>query len=406
MEKNKTRFEQLCALRIQYGWDGKQKPKKWSEKMLAGRRTEGHPRNLQVIKTITQRFPDEFAWEINNGEIKFVNYPTVEGKNPTLFDLLIMPEELTDRYNDQKQGLPRTMHIGETSENFWVVKVMDQPKIFPQRATNQAINLIQRWQEAFPREKTFVQENFGVPSLLVRIDCVVSNTEDIGVYEIEERPAGVGITLLNNAQFKERFLRLKNIWPAFKAVVSSKRSHKGDDYLWLERVSLEQAVEDKTLVMVRAEPKEKEFYSLQSQSVSTIACKGLKSYGLALSFWTLIASGQKLPWQDGFCLKPLQGSKLRDVRIWDPEGYGESTKQEILETLENQKTMYLQPLIPPMRWDINGREYDGVYRVFFGFDPKTQSWVPLGGMWNARPAPCFKIHGTSETIEGPAILPF
>jgi hypothetical protein len=120
-----------------------------------------------------------------------------------------------------------------------------------------------------------------------------------------------------------------------------------------------------------------------------------------------LAEGSEI-WQEGFCLKPLCGSRCKDVVIWHPSfkkagkkhrGMGGiSSKTKIRETLARQERMFLQKFIPPMKNE-KGENY--IYRIFFGYDPEEKKWVYLGGLWASRPN--FKIHGANDATFGPVL---
>lgn len=272
---------------------------------------------------------------------------------------------------------------------------------------------LEKWQAVYPREETFAQTNFGVPSVLVRFDCVYGE-EGFGAYEIEERPSGVGIALKINAQFANLFGRLREEWPEFSIVVSPRRwKHGGDDHLWAREGSYDEALTASDLLWVRAEPQEREFHRFASRSLSTVATKGDKAYGVALGLWQAVASDEEakisikdLPWDQGFFLKPLQGSKTRGISMWLPSvGNRGNTQRDFALHLARQKRGFVQRFIPPMSITIEGKPYNAIWRIFFGWSPKLKQWVPLGGEWDARPAPHYLIHGAPDAIAGPSCLP-
>jgi hypothetical protein len=101
-------------------------------------------------------------------------------------------------------------------------------------------------------------------------------------------------------------------------------------------------------------------------------------------------------------LKPLQGSKLRDLEIWDPEHRpGSSVRAKVEQTLRSSGAMFCQQLFPPMETGITQFPWM-IYRMFFGFDCGMGRWVALGGNWNARAN--LRIHGASDAVFGPAVV--
>lgn len=63
--------------------------------------------------------------------------------------------------------------------------------------------------------------------------------------------------------------------------------------------------------------------------------------------------------------------------------------------------MYLQPFVPPMPMDINGAPFNAIYRPYFAYSGRKNGWIPLHGVWTARPAPNIRIHGAADAISGP-----
>ena len=420
------KLEKLNELRRSWGWDGVQSAGKWSKAMLAKcgcqegllhlpqqlKPNKEQPRNIEFWKEIERRFPSVFTWEIRKGKGMITSCPTVDGDCPTLFDLLVMPRDLVDQWAPETGGgFFKTMLFGKPWHQPWVVQTLSRTVSVSKEATAECLGLLSEWQKVFPGEGTFAQEKFGVPSLLVRLDCVWRKGTGLGVYEIEDPPAGVGITLTLNQQFRTLLSELQKEWPEFFVVVSPRRAkHGGDDHLWIPEISHSEVLKGNRLVLVRADPDELSFHALVSRSVSTVATKGLKSYGRALGLWKALApqevarNPEQLPWEEGFCIKPFQGSKTRGVVIWKPGEKSEVKKRQVLARIQSPEGAYIQPFIPPMRMRIKGKPYNYIFRIFFGYSPKRKEWIALGGNWDARPAPEVLIHGALDTVAGAAIL--
>ncbi len=284
----------------------------------------------------------------------------------------------------------------------WDLKISESQRIFPDWAINQSVNLLGKWGKIFPQEGTWSELNFNIPSLIVRMDCTINIIEgNLAVYEIEERPAGIGIASLVNPQFKENFERLRKEWPPFKVLLSPRRNG-GDDYLWGD-IALSPT--SNGLLLVRAEPEEREFWSLVPRAVAPIRNKGAKGYGVSLGLWSRVSDPELLPWREAFVLKPLQGSKCRGVEIWVPGKKkipGSSTRTRILKVLKEKGEMYLQKFFPPLKIELGGEEFWGVFRFFFGFSLKKNAYVPLGGVWMARKN--LRLHGASDAVTGPLLF--
>lgn len=264
--------------------------------------------------------------------------------------------------------------------------------------------VIENWAGVFIWEDTYVRRHCHVPSLLVRVDCVPTSNV-VGIYEIEERPGGVGLTRAINCQFADLLTKVESGWPAFGIVVSPRRKDGTDDFLWRPTVNPETY---QGALLIRADPDEQEFHILARRSVSSLCSKGDKSYGIELGWWKSVERQEELPWDEGFCLKPLQSSKCEGVHIFPPKGtrssLGGSTRGQIRQELKQRHEMYCQPYIHPKPWDnSDGVQYFGIWRAFFGYDLVHRSWMPLGGVWNAVPN-SLRVHGGKHAVFGPLVL--
>lgn len=285
--------------------------------------------------------------------------------------------------------------LSKMTINTWTITISDETEQLSPVAIECARNIIRKWESLFTKEVTWVQLNYQIPSLIIRLDCVMNECGVLSIFEVEERPSGLGLTSVGNEVFAAKLQSLASSWPDFY-VVTSPRRVAGDDYLW--RKELTQDADSNSLVLVRAEPEEKEFYHLEKRSVSSLRSKGCKAYGEGLGLWEKVNSLEfdDLPWGRGFVLKPLQSSKMHDIAIWDPQRRpGSVTRKKIKDTLARHNDMYLQHLIiPPIKND----QYR-MYRVFFGYNLIAKEWVYLGGMWLERPN--LRLHGATDAVLGP-----
>lgn len=281
----------------------------------------------------------------------------------------------------------------------WTVNCSPEKIVLSKEHENQCGTIINNWAEHFPREQTWVQNKFGIPTLMARIDFCIKDDGEIGLYEIEDEPAGIGISRAINSQFLQTHQSLLKVWPYFEVIISP--SWKGnDDVLWRKIIELS-SWKSPQLVWVKAHPIEREFHVLEEYSVTTLKLKGVKSYGVGMGLWDKVFSSdfESLSWNEGFVLKPLQGCRSQKIEIWNPNSgklAGQSTKSQIKKTLEGQKEMYLQKLmIPGRRKNIPGYI---LYRCYWGYDTVSRKWLSLGGVWVAREN--LRIHGASDSLIG------
>jgi len=285
----------------------------------------------------------------------------------------------------------------------WTINVSTEKIILPKEIEKQCEIIIKNWVNHFPKERTWIQNEFAVPTLIARIDFCIKNDGEVGVYEIEDEPAGIGISREINPQFLEIHQFLVKTWPYFEVIISP--NWKGnDDKLWRNIIE-HSAWKQPGLVWIKAHPSETVFHAMEKYSVTTLKLKGVKSYGIGMGLWIKVSQDEfeSLPWNEGFVLKPLQGCRSQKIEIWNSNGKkiaGQSTKSQIKKTLETQGEMYLQKLIIPGR--LNNISGYLLYRCYFGFDIVSRRWVGLGGVWVAREN--LRIHGASDSVIGPIEL--
>lgn len=290
----------------------------------------------------------------------------------------------------------------------WIFKISKETRTFEGQYRRQALDFLNKWKTVFPYEDTWVQREWGVPSVVVRLDCVPKDGI-LHIFEAEERPAGLGLSAKINPKMRARLRVFQcRYWPKFKCVVSGVR-RASDDIMWLDKLDLQDAKNTDDLLLIRAEPHELDYHDLAHRSVSTVKTKGNKAYGAHLGLWreVTIDDINDLPWQAGFTLKPLQGSKTNNVEIWHPEKNryskqrigGATTRTRIAKSLETNGRMYCQPLIQPLQIEVDGRAHFMCYRVYFAYNPQSGEFLYIGGVWNSRPN--LIIHGASDAVFGP-----
>ncbi len=290
----------------------------------------------------------------------------------------------------------------------------DHEIVLPSFATEALRQRLVQWQLIFPHEDTLIQSRHNVPSLFVRFDCVLSQDGQVKIYEIQEGPAGIGYSgVINEAFRKIRDQLVGEEWPGLKLVRADAYADK-DDELWLERVSIEEALESPAPLIVRnplpATLSPEQCAAITKKSLRPVLAHNNKQYGVHFGWWKSVgwqssSYGAALPWHEEFVLKPQSGYGSADIMIWRPgDRIGRANQAQIKRVLEKRRAMYLQPFIEPMHIDINGSPYNFIYRPYFMYSGKQKQWVTAHGMWTARPMPNRRIHCASDAISGPLLL--
>lgn len=360
-------------------------------KLLKTKKSGPQPAKLGIEQALLNVARDYQAW-FKEGSTELVPWPC--GKQPS---------QKTLNWLSEVSGVKSNMTIKKSVEEDittvavgqWEVNFCKKVVPFPAWAAEQGAKFLGQWKHHFTQEDTWAQRVLEIPSLFVRFDCVIQDGQLV-VYEIEERPAGFGISSHVSPEFTRVLQTAANNWPEFRVEVSPLR-RATDDSLWLQHMDWNPGAE---LVLVRAEPEETEFHNLEGVSVSSLKAKGNKSYGVNMGWWKQVQKGQPLPWNEPFVLKPLKGSKVRDLQFWDPQSRPGSSKRAVVEQeLNKQSSMFLQRLHPPMKTGIEKYPWM-IYRIFYAYNPSRKSWDCLGGNWNARHN--LRIHGASDAVFGPS----
>lgn len=291
-------------------------------------------------------------------------------------------------------------------------------EVMPKGAIEQCLDIISRWQCLFPLANTWVGQKHRVPSLFVRLDCVIAPDGEVKVYEVEERPCGFGLTASCNSSFAQRLVGVQQTWPAIRWVKSEHRHT--DDELWFgQGLDLAEARNYDGCLLVRSRPEETAFHELEDRAVSSVSKEGDKNYGVDLGWWNTITvaddgSGSlvlspSLP--DAAVLKPTQGTRSRLIKVYltterrqnlRDRGFavnGSDSLTQLTKLVGKQpnRQMFCQPFVEPMLF-LHQPGRNGIHRIFFGFNLETGAWVPLGGVWMALDD--LIVHGTNRTITG------
>ncbi len=259
-------------------------------------------------------------------------------------------------------------------------------------------NLIDRWSKCFPKENTWVNQNYGVPSFIVCTDCTINNRGVLSILEIDEAPRDTDL-LEYDSTFINAWNKCRQYWPKFKLVSQREANH------FLETLSVREAKATNQLILLESTKNISDLESLQHRSVSTCLERGDRSYGLSLDLWeeldsSVLEKGSRLDLEESFCLKSqtriTQTGLLspNGTAVWIPKRMrrkesnkngGITTKSKILKIIEEERDLYIQDYIEPMRFRLptDKTNMDMIYRVFFLFNVKKRCYEYAGGIWLA-----------------------
>jgi hypothetical protein len=274
----------------------------------------------------------------------------------------------------------------------------------PKSTTADMIKTIHEWSKIFPKEETYPQNTWGVPTMLVRFDGVLEG-DKFRSYELENTPGGAGYASIVSPIFKKNLDRMRSIWPPVAFVDGWAPNKYQDEHLWLPEITLEQASKCDVLLSARVDTRigQNHFLGLFSRRlVSPLLHRHDKSYGEKLGWWRKISSPEEIPWEESFAIKPVSSYHAKDVYVW---GRGlKASRGQVMTAMKKHGSMYLQPFISPMDMTIGGKIYSVMLRPYFGFDPRSGNWEPLGGMWVGRPPSNARLHWASDALSGPLIV--
>ncbi len=289
----------------------------------------------------------------------------------------------------------------------------------------QAENIVTRCAESFPKEGTLVESTLGVSSILVRLDCTVSDT-GIEVFECEERPAGIGVTdlVLRSAGF-EGFApaihdHYQDYFGVSPVVVRHPNAKINDDSVMFDVIeaSSDLSIPLKPLI-ARGEPSDFSGESYRDRlvewSVSTVMTKGQKAHTVSIpDLKAKIATQDNIPPpEESFTIKPVAGSKARGVFVYlsPPDRkrhgkHGTRTHAKVINTVAEQPrgSFIIEEFKAPVRVNMPDEKIGNLILRLFALihpEPPKRATV-IGGSYVARPE--LVVHGATNAINGPIIV--
>lgn len=314
--------------------------------------------------------------------------------------------------NVKRKNMKSQMQIGR-----WLVQTSDVAIAMSTEESRHLSALAGRWVGAFPRDpETLAWSALGVPSAIIRFDYVLGPDGLPRVFEVEDRPAGLGINSALCPGFAGRLRRsLDGVRAALgrplEIAVTAARRETCDDAILPEvapgafdAVRVGEAPSPEAALYVRCALGEAGLEEFERRSVSTVSREGDKSYGVALGLWEEVGENPSLDYSRPFVLKPPRGCWSKDVLIYHPSkrGGGFETRNRLARAVGSREARYAQEYHEPEP-SPDGDGLRMIRRALFAWDPSARRYEPLGGTWNARPN--VKIHGASDTVTGPILPP-
>jgi len=322
--------------------------------------------------------------------------------------------------------MPIKNQFAKTPWEFHLIQ-SEKPLCLPSGHEQQLLDIIKKWRDNFPKEPTLSWQQFGYPSLIARIDYVISSENTIFPYEVETSPAGIGLALKTIPGFKLKFQQLG--WKRVVVVLRKEKRRKGgDDYLWTRVFDISEIPkETEYWIAPRIDDFTLDEYELiAKRSIWALRFRKSKVYGEPW-LWKRLNNPEELynvaniaanKWKWGGIVLKTDGSKSqcvcvvlfkrekREIIKWLPKTtFGTlslgAAKKRIESTQWNP--IFLQRFQPPLKVIVNGRREFGIFRIYVGLNSRTGEMRILGGWLNTRKSVI--IHGASDAKFIPIIVP-
>src|SRR5689334_6045224 len=96
------------------------------------------------------------------------------------------------------------MKIKKLQIKQWSVNVSLKSETVSQKILEPLQVAVENWAKCFPKENTFINRNWGVPSILINVDLAVSRNGTVSIFDIDETPHNVGIAYEISGHFKNK----------------------------------------------------------------------------------------------------------------------------------------------------------------------------------------------------------
>lgn len=279
----------------------------------------------------------------------------------------------------------------------------------------------------------FFYEKTGMPSPIIRVDMPLK-TKSVslgqGFYEIEARPAGLGVDSLLFEDHKDIFRKtIDNLrdqlgrkiavkmFPYIQNPVNDPSGEKaefarlmGIDFFHIGEEPDD--LDDYYFLTYGNSGSLEDLQRFEERSLFPVRDDGNKDYLVqmgAASIADVVSVSRKLSLDAAFILKPRKGMWAQNVLLYTGKGSkkrvnGFAEKDDVVRLIEsgNIEDFLLQGFITPGNITINGSSYLAMARIYAIADLSTKKYIAKNGIYIARQN--IRLHGTSDAITGRLIL--
>jgi len=266
-------------------------------------------------------------------------------------------------------------------------------------------------------ENTLAMKVIGLPTAIARVDSTIDpETGAIHVYEVEERPAGMGhsdklMRKVTGLGISDQIIdHFEDVFQTVPVVKKHPLALENDDALIfnVEELSPNRIACNGRPLLIRAEPSDMVGHPMISEAtsmaVAPILEKGKRQYRISTKMASLVTNYAMLP-QGSIVVKTLQGSKAKGVAIHitknDSAILGSNrdsvTQTKLKQIVESEGAVLVEPFVPGIPTEITdgiiGRMILRIFALVGGNDVRV-----IGGAYVARPG--HLVHGSKDAVSG------
>lgn len=337
----------------------------------------------------------------------------------------------------EQEKLNINQELRQVSVGDWINMVGPDVKIQePQSLQTYLDTLLKNYTLAYKPEsgyEYFFYEKIGMPSPIIRVDMpLITNSvrTNQGFYEIEARPAGLGVdSLLFNDHreiFKKAIDSLSNqlgrkiAIKMFNYEQNPVNDPAGEKAEFAKLMGIDffavgeepSNLDDYYFLTYGNTGRTEDLQKFEDRSLFPVRDDGNKDYLVqmgAASIADVVSLSRKLSLDASFILKPKKGMWAQNLIPYVGKGTkkrvnGFAERDDVVRLIESGsiEDFLLQGFITPGNILINDESYFAMARIYAIADLNTQTYSATNGIYIARQN--IRLHGTSDAITGRLIL--